>query len=79
MSDTDKIAEVLTALQAAVDAQHEHNKQLEDYDGYSWDYHGYSWVVAMDDAYKRFEGLFQEYIDERVHAAIDKAKGEPSD
>ena len=66
------IEELLNALQRAVDAQHEHNKQRDEYEGYSWDYHGSYIIEAMEKAQQDFKDSLEKYIDERVDAAIDR-------
>jgi len=64
------INDLLNALQYAIDAQHEHNKQLDEYEGYSWSYHGSYIIDKMEKSQKDFKDSLEKYIDERIEHAL---------
>ena len=57
------IADLMTAFQDAVNAQHEYNKAHEEYDGYSWD---------LTKAQQAFEAALEQYIDERIAVVLSR-------
>jgi len=65
------IADLMTAFQDAVNAQHKFNEAYEENDGYSWDWDGY-WHDMLTNAQQGFEAALEQYIDERIAAALAK-------
>ena len=66
------IEDLMNALQRAIDAQHQHNKAHDEYQGGSWDYAGHYVIEDMKKAQADFENALRIHIDERIEVALAK-------
>lgn len=73
MKDFSKIRCLVEALGELATAQAEERTAREKFiagGGYSWGYHGQSYLKAIDKAAEELSTRLDEYIDERVQAAL---------
>lgn len=69
------IGDVMRALSSAFDAKIEHDKQLAEYDGYSWGWHGAALIIEKDNSIELFGKRLDTYIDQRIQKALQSHIG----
>lgn len=61
---------LVQAFEDCIKARTEHDRALGEYDGYSWGYAGYNYVNSMNAAAEDLGKRLDQYIDQRVAAAL---------
>jgi len=64
----DKLIEAFVTL---MNVQSRYNKEVAEFEGYSWDYYGRNIIEELDNAKEEFKKAMNKCIDERIEAKIE--------
>ena len=66
-----EIDDLIESLVNLINVQSRYNKEVAEYDGYSWDWAGQYIIEELNEAKENTKNVLDKYIDERVEAKIE--------